>query len=219
MEAATVARRPAAAAAPAAAPGRAPAKRPRSRPVPGKRTAPRRKASATRKASTATRKASATARKASAAAPARRKAPTRRATPSRTAPGRIHTGQLIPIAFGTAARVKQLPDSGLVVRMTQGRAWIAVLGVLLVGIVALNVFTLSIAAGAGHVDENVQALEKENTILASRDAERSGAARVRHEAGAQGLAMSDVDDMTTINAAPDDAAVAAERLAGAGAGY
>lgn len=210
MEAATVARRPAAAAAPARAPS-APTKRPRSRPAPGKRTATRRKASAT------TRKAAATAR--TAPAPARRKAPARRAAPARTAPGRIGTGQLIPIAFGTAARVKQLPDSGLVVRMTQGRAWIAVLGVLLVGIVALNVLTLSIAAGAGHVDENVQALEKENTILASRDAERSGAGRVRHEAGAIGLAMSDVDQVTAVNAGPDDAAIAAERLGAAGAGY
>ncbi len=39
----------------------------------------------------------------------------------------------------TAFAVRGLPDSGLMVRLTRGRAWIALLGVLLAGIVALNV--------------------------------------------------------------------------------
>ncbi len=216
MEAATVARRPAAvaAAAPAAAPPRAPTKRPRSRPAPGKRTAPSRrkapKAGAAAPARTAPKRRSSPAPKRRSAAPART-APKRR-----TAPARPHTGQLIPIALGTAARVKQLPDSSLVVRMTRGRAWIGVLGVLLVGIVALNVFTLSIAAGAGHIDENIQALEKDNSITATRAAAVSGAGRVRHEAAGLGLAMADVDEQVVVEAGSDDAAVAAERLAGAG---
>ena len=46
----------------------------------------------------------------------------------------------IPLVAGRAAvAVRELPDSGAVVRMTRGRAWIAVLGALLAGIVALNV--------------------------------------------------------------------------------
>ena len=60
------------------------------------------------------------------------------------------------------------------VRMTRGRAWIAVLGVLLAGIVALNVVTLSLAASVGHIDQNIQALDQENSILRSRDAQKSG---------------------------------------------
>ena len=142
-----------------------------------------------------------------------------RAPRRRQAPARRPGGQLIPIAVGTATVVRNLPDSGLVVRMTRGRVWIGVLGVLMAGIVSLNVVTLSLAASAGHIDQNIQALEKENSILRSRDAQRSGAARVRHDAAALGLAAPQVDEITAIHSTSGDAAVAAQRLAAAGAGY
>jgi hypothetical protein len=103
--------------------------------------------------------------------------------------------------------------------MTQGRLWIGVLGVLLAGIVALNVFTLSLAATAGPIDQNIQALEKENSILRSRDAQRSGSARVRHGAAAIGMEMATVDQVASIEPGRDDVAVAARRLAAAGPGY
>ncbi len=150
--------------------------------------------------------AAATARRA--AAPARHHTPVRR-------PG----GQLIPIAVGTAAAVRQLPDSSLMVRLTRGRAWIAVLGVLLTGIVAVNVVTLSLAASAGQIDRNIMALEKENSLLHGRDAQRSGAARVRQEAAARGFVVAPVDQVGYIRASAGDARVAAQRLAAAGSGY
>jgi hypothetical protein len=147
--------------------------------------------------------------------PARRPA-ARPASPAR----RGRTGShLIPIAVGTATAVRQFPDSTLIVRMTRGRLWIGVLGALLAGIVALNVFTLSLTAEAGHVGQNLIALEKENSILRSRDAQRSGAARVRHDAGAIGLEMAAVDEVSSIEAGRGDVAAAAHRLAAAGAGY
>jgi hypothetical protein len=184
----------------AAAPARAPAP---------KKAAPTRKARPVRKA--------APARKA-AAAPARKTAPARRAPARRKAPARRPGGQLIPIAAGAATAVRQFPDSGLMVRMTQGRAWIAVLGVLLAGIVAVNVMTLHLSAAVGQIDQNIQALEQENPILRSRDAQRSGVQRVRHDAGALGLTVASSDAIGYVQASPDDVAVAAERLA-AGAGY
>src|SRR5689334_13818130 len=99
-------------------------------------------------------------RAAPARAPRTRPAPTRRprsrpAPRPRAVPVRRPAAQLIPIAVGTAAAVRQLPDSTLVVRMTRGRLWIGVLGVLLAGIVALNVYTLSLAAKAGPISQNV----------------------------------------------------------------
>ena len=153
------------------------------------------------------------------AAPAKR-APAKRA-PARTrpAPSRRPGGQLIPIAVNTASAVGRLPDSGLVVRMTRGRAWIGVLGVLLAGIVALNVITLSFAASAGHVDENIQALDRENSILRSRDAQRSATERVRSEAAALGLSASTAEDPGYVQAGPEDVRVAAGRLAAAETGY
>jgi hypothetical protein len=173
------------------------------------------------------RRAAAPARAPSRKAPARKKpvkvqlapAPARKATPARRAPTRRPGGQLIPIAVGAATAARHLPDSSLMVRMTRGRAWIAVLGVLLVGIVAVNVLTLSFSAAAGHIDQNILALEQENSLLNSRDAQRSGSARVRYEAGALGLAPAATDQIDGVNAGPHDVAVAAQRLAAAGTGY
>jgi hypothetical protein len=176
-------------------------------------------------AATARKAAAAPARAPSRKAPARRKpvkvqlAPARQAPARRAAPARRPGGQLIPIAVGTATVVRHLPDSSLVVRMTRGRLWIGVLGVLLAGIVAVNVVTLSLSAAAGHIDQNIQALEEENSLLRSRDAQRTGSARVRHEAGALGLAPATTDQINAVTASPKDVAVAAQRLAAAGSGY
>jgi hypothetical protein len=98
-------------------------------------------------------------------------------------------------------------------RMTRGRTWIAVLGVLLVGIVALNVVTLSFAASAGKTDEEITALEQENSILRGRDAQRSGIGAVRSAAIPLGLAMPPSSDIHFTDAGPDDVATAAQRLA------
>lgn len=176
-----------------------------------------------------------------ATAPARKKAPAKKAparkaparkTSARTAPARkvaprgraraiseraFAGGQLIPIAAGrTAVAVRQLPDSGLVVRMTRGRVWIGVLGLLLVGIVALNVATLSFAASAGDIDAEIVALEKENGVLNGRLAKIEGTERVRGEAAALGLAMPSSDQIHFAQVGADDVAVAAQRLTAAG---
>ncbi len=151
------------------------------------------------------------------AAPAR-KAPTRKPSAPK-APARRPGGQLIPIAVGTATAVRNLPDSSLIVRMTRGRAWIAVLGVLLVGIVGLNVVTLSLAATAGQVDQNIMALDEENSFLRGLDAQRSGADRVRHDAAALGLSAAAVDRVGAVEAGPRDVETAARRLAAAETAY
>jgi hypothetical protein len=149
--------------------------------------------------------------------PPARRAPARR-KPAPAAPAR-RGRQLIPIAVGTAAAVRNLPDSGLIVRLTQGRAWIALLGVLLAGIVALNVITLSIAATAGRVDQNIQALDRENSLLTARDGQKSATARVRRDAASLGLSPVAIEEVGYATVSPGDAARAAQRLAAAGAGY
>jgi hypothetical protein len=163
--------------------------------------------------------AAATAR----AQPAPARAPQRKrptpARPRRAAPVRRPGGQLIPIAVGTASAVRALPDSSLIVRLTRGRAWIGVLGVLLVGIVALNVITLSLAADAGHIDQNIQALSEENSLLGSRDAQKSGAGRIAREAAALGLSVAAVEQVGAVEFSPRDVGTAAQRLAAAGSGY
>jgi hypothetical protein len=163
------------------------------------------------------RKKAAPSRRAAATAPARR-APARAPQRARPKPKRNTGGQPgLAIAVGrTAATVRHLPDSGLIVRMTRGRAWIGVLGVLLAGIVALNVVTLSFAASAGKIDEQITALEEENSTLGSRAAERFGTDRIRFEASQQGLVMPNLEAPKVIEYSPQDVATAAARLAAAG---
>jgi hypothetical protein len=177
-----------------------PKKRPRDRPKPGKP----RKVDLT---SPAPRKAK--------AAPAR-KAPARR----KVAPRRRPAG-VIPIAAGHAGRaavaVTQLPESGLIHRLTRGRIWIGVLGLLLVGIVALNVVTLSFAASSGKVDAKNTELGKENSMLQNREAQKYGQERLRHEAAGLGLTLPTNEVPQLIEAKGSDVAEAASRLAAAGA--
>jgi hypothetical protein len=172
------------------------------------------------RAARSARAAAAAPRTVPARKPARKASPAHRPRPVRpAAPTRRPGGQLIPLAVGTAAAVRGLPDSSLMVRMTRGRTWIGVLGLLLAGIVALNVVTLSIAATAGKIGQNIQALDKENSFLRSQDAQKSGTARVRHEAAALGLAMGNIDQAAFAEVDRNDAAIAAQRLAAASAGY
>ena len=154
------------------------------------------------------------------AAPAKvpaRRAPARKPAPKRAPRAPASTRPKLAVVAGrTAVAVRQLPDSGLVVRMTRGRAWIGVLGVLLVGIVALNVATLSFAASSGQIDEQITALEKENSMLEGREAEHYSTARIRGQASAVGLAMPTTEDPRLIEFEPADVATAAARLAAAG---
>jgi hypothetical protein len=206
-----------------------PKKRPRDRPKPGGRTVPARKASGAAAPARPAPGRKAPSRKSPARkAPSRRKAatasaaaaPARRA-PSRKSPGRraAQGGQLIPLVVGrTATTVRGLPDSGPIVRLTRGRSWIALLGVLLVGIVALNVVTLSFAASSGKIDEKATALEKENSQLRGRSETKFSQGRIHGEAGKLGLSMSTTNDPHLVVAGKGDVATAAARLAAASPG-
>jgi len=202
---------PARKSAPAPAPSRTTPPR-RRKPAPARPASPRSKAAPARRAAATAPARRAPARRAPARAPQRARP---RATPR---PGRIAAGgQLIPLAVGrTAVAVRQLPDSGLMVRMTRGRAWIGVLGLLLAGIVTLNVITLSFAASSGQITEQITTLEKENSVLGGREAQRYATDRIRYEAAGLGLTMPTADEPRVIEAGPDDVAQAAARLAAAG---
>lgn len=182
-------------------------------PAPSRTTPPKRKKPPARKPAKPARKPAR-----SRAVPAPVKAPPRR-KPQRAVPKRRTTvaqPRLAVAAVRTAEAVRQLPDSGLVVRMTRGRAWIGVLGILLVGIVALNVATLSFAASAGQIDEQITTLEKENSMLEAREAQHFSTARIRNEGASLGLAMPNTEEPRVIELSPDDVATAASRLAAAG---
>ena len=120
----------------------------------------------------------------------------------------------MPLAVGrTAVAVRGLPDCRPVLRLTRGRAWIALLGMLLAGIVALNVVTLNFTATAGGIEAQRQTLREENSLLQRRLAERLSNGRVQGAAVAMGLERPDGRDIAFATAGPEAVKIAAERLA------
>jgi hypothetical protein len=116
-------------------------------------------------------------------------------------------------AVRSAGAVRDLSDSGLIVRLTRGRSWIAVLCALLGGIVALNVLSLSLTAGSGRTSLQIDELKTEVSSLRARIDERLSAAKVEAEAARLGLANPDPRAITFLSAADANAARLAHLLA------
>ena len=97
-------------------------------------------------------------------------------------------------------------------RLTRGRGWIAVLGAMLVGIVAVNVISLSLTAGSGRLSLQIDELKTEISGLHAQIDERLSAGRVEGEAARLGLAVPDPKAITYLNAGDADAARLAHLL-------
>lgn len=189
------------------------------------KTAPRTAGGRRRSAARSSAARSGTARSAPARAP--RKAPGRRAPrkaqprrrAERRAPARRQrrpasgSGRLVPIAVGrTATAVASLPDSGLVVRLTRGRLWIGALAALLVGIVALNVFSLSLNSSSSETARAVEALEREGSAMRANLANELSSRKVQNVAATLGLVVPEPGVIRYLKPSAADAAEAARRL-------
>ena len=160
-----------------------------------------------------TRKQAAAKAPAGRARQAARAAPARRQQQVRRAPARRANQARLPYAVGrTAGAVRHLPDGWLVSRLTRGRAWIAVLSVLLTGIVGLNVISLSLSASQGKLAQAATVLQQENTALRARLAERLSSPRVRHEAAALGMTVPAATDINYRDASPEAVRATVRRL-------
>jgi uncharacterized membrane protein YgcG len=116
-------------------------------------------------------------------------------------------------AVRSAGAVRDFSDSGLIVRLTRGRGWIAVLCALLGGIVALNVLSLSLTTGSGRTSLQIDALKTEVSSLQAQIDERLSAVKVEAEAARLGLANPDPRAITFLSAANANAARLAHLLA------
>jgi uncharacterized membrane protein YgcG len=171
--------------------------------------------------------AAAAARKTSAAprpAPRRKPRSTRRTQTPRARARPAPAGRLMRPAVAGAAlfpqaavrsagAVRDISDSNLIMRLTRGRGWIAVLGTLLVGIVALNVVSLSLTAGSGRLSLQIDELKTEISGLHAQIDERLSAERVEAEASRLGLANPDPKSITYLRASDGDAARLSHLLA------
>ena len=161
------------------------------------------------------RRARPTTRPASRSRAASRAVARGRARPARRAAVTPMPARLVPLAVGrTAVAVSGLADSGLVHRLTRGRLWIGALTTLLVGIVSLNVLALSFNASSSRVGGQADTLDREISALRAKIA-TNGASNQRVQAAAAklGLIVPEPGSVGYLRPRPNDAAVAAKRLA------
>jgi len=170
--------------------------------------------------------AAATARKTQAAprrAPRRKPRSTRRAPAHKSRARQAPAGRLMRPAVAGAAlfpqaavrsagAVRDISDSSLIMRLTRGRGWIAVLGAMLVGIVALNVVSLSLTAGSGRLSLQIDELKTEISGLRAQIDERLSASRVEAEAARLGLANPNPNQISYLRVSDGDAARLAHLL-------
>ena len=116
---------------------------------------------------------------------------------------------LIPAAVG---RVGTLADSGLMQRLTRSRAWIGVLGLLLAGIVTVNVLSLSYTASGGQIAARSEALQLRNAELQSKLTKDLAGPRIEAVAIAHGLVAPEPRDIRYLTAGDQYAKAAARRI-------
>lgn len=118
--------------------------------------------------------------------PARAPRPHRPARPTRRAGSRPASGTL---PLRAAAFVRGLPDHSLIDRLVRGRAWIPVLGLLLTGIVAMQVSMLKLNASIGRSIERGTALQSQNQQLRASVATLADDQRIERIAAGAGMIM------------------------------
>lgn len=85
--------------------------------------------------------------------------------------------------------VRSLPDHRLLDRLIRGRVWIPLLGVMLVGIVAMQVEVLKLGASMGRAIERGTALQSTNELLRENIATLADDQRIERIAAARGMVM------------------------------
>ncbi|CAN5201832.1 hypothetical protein BH24ACT23_BH24ACT23_03670 [soil metagenome] len=105
-----------------------------------------------------------------------------------------------------------LADSGLVMRLTRSRGWIGLVGFLLVGIVALNVYALSLNANSSKTAGTSDELRRENSALRAQIADGLSNERLQNVAARLGLVLPEAGATLLLRPGSDDAAAAARRL-------
>lgn len=153
-----------------------------------------------------------------AAAPARR-APARtptRTRPARPAPARrtAPTCRPAPAKPSTTARVKARPRGAAVLdRLLQGRGWIALIFLLLVGIVFFNVDLLRMNREIAATADRAGEVKRSNARLRTELARLGSSERVQRVAADAGLVMPAPGEVRYLNSSPTvDARRAAKRI-------
>src|SRR3954470_10159030 len=145
--------------------------------------------------------------------PARSRVPTR---PRRVSgPLRPAPAAAPPLRRGTTGvfeRLRALPETRVVDGLLRGRAWIWLIGLLLGGIVAMQVSLLKLNAGISRAVTTTGTLERQNADIEADIAKLSSGERVRATAAREGMVMPPAGDVTYLSARDRDGALAARRM-------
>ena len=115
-------------------------------------------------------------------------------------------------AVRSVVAVRDISESSLVRRLTQNRVWVGVLATMLCGIVALNVYSVSLNARAGAASAKIDRLERDNSAIRGEIAERLSSDRVGTIAPTLGMVSVDPTEARYLTTDPNDAAEAARNL-------
>jgi hypothetical protein len=122
--------------------------------------------------------------------PGTRRAVSGRSAPLRRAPAREAASiRARALAVRVGAQLRALPDHSLLDRIIRGRAWIPLLGVMLAGIVAMQVEVLKLSASIGRSIERGSALQSRNEILRASVAGLVDDQRIERIAAGMGMVM------------------------------
>ena len=139
--------------------------------------------------------------------PRRVSGPIARSVPAVTLPAPRHG------STGAFERLRALPDHRMVDRLLRGRAWIWLIGLMLGGIVAMQVSLLKINAGISQSVEQASTLERVNADLETEVARLSSGERIQQAAAEEGMVAPPAGDVGFLRARPDmDPRLAAERM-------
>jgi hypothetical protein len=100
------------------------------------------------------------------------------------------------------AVVRGLPDHSLIDRLVRGRAWIPVLGVLLAGIVAMQVEILKLGSSMGRSVERSALLQTQNDWLRTSVAGLADDQRIERLAAGMGMSMPRPESLVFLQARP-----------------
>ncbi|MBW3607003.1 MAG: hypothetical protein KY463_01390 [Actinobacteria bacterium] len=111
------------------------------------------------------------------------------------------------LAAGSAAIALRVAESALEVsgsrtmdRLVRSRAWVVIIGVGLIGIVAMQVSMLKLNAGIGRAVETMATLERSNAALKGEVSRLSSGDRIQAHAGQRGFVMPEPADVTYLRA-------------------
>ncbi len=147
-------------------------------------------------------------------APARGQATRRVSGPLRPLPATAPAGPIRRGSTGVFERIRALPETRLVDGLLRGRAWIWLIGILLGGIVAMQVSLLKLNAGISRAVTTASTLERQNADFEAQIARLSSGERVRDAAVAEGMVTPPPGTIEFLRARPDrDDRLAARRMA------